>query len=153
VDLKVTDSRDAGEFNGIRRRRECLACQRRFTTFETIELTMQVRKRDGRCEEYQEKKLISGMLLACRKTSISHEKVVGLASQITVELMQKQSKEISTTELGTIVMENLQRLDPIAYIRFACVYRPFKDVDELMEAIQSVQAGDSEIASKELINN
>lgn len=145
-ELKVTDSRDAMEINGIRRRRECLSCQRRFTTFETIELTMQVQKRDGRYEDFQQQKLITGMLSACRKTAISHEQVLALASTITTDLMQKQPKEISTSELGEIVMENLQKLDIIAYIRFACVYRRFKDVEELeelMDAIQSIHAKDS----------
>jgi transcriptional repressor NrdR len=145
IELKVTDSRDAIEINGIRRRRECLACQRRFTTFETIELTMQVQKRDGRYEDFQQRKLITGILSACRKTTVSHEQVVNLASQITTELMQKMPKEITTTELGDIVMENLQRLDTIAYIRFACVYRRFKNIDELMDAIQTIQAKDREL--------
>ena len=139
-ELKVTDSRDALEINGIRRRRECLSCQRRFTTFETIELTMQVKKRDGRYEDFQQQKLIAGMLSACRLTTISHEQVVELAAKITADLIQKQPKEISTSELGEIVMGLLQRLDSIAYIRFACVYRRFKDVEELMDAIQSIPA-------------
>lgn len=138
-ELKVTDSRDAmEEINGIRRRRECLGCQRRFTTFETIELTIQVKKRDGRYEEFQQKKLISGMQAACSKTAISHEQVVAIASQITAELMQTQAKEIDTVELGDLVMSHLHKLDAIAYIRFACVYRRFKDVDELMEVITQV---------------
>ncbi len=141
-ELKVTDSRDAIEINGIRRRRECLSCQRRFTTFETIELTMQVRKRDGRYEDFIQQKLITGMMSACRRTTISHEQVLALASKITADLMQKQPKEVSTTELGEIVMGDLQRLDPIAYIRFACVYRRFKNVEELMDAIQLIQAKD-----------
>ncbi len=144
-ELKVTDSRDAVEINGIRRRRECLNCQRRFTTFETIELTMQVRKRDGRYEDFQQQKLISGLQMACNRTSVSHDQVVELAAKITAELMQKQPKEITTTELGDIVMGHLQRLDSIAYIRFACVYRRFKDVEELMDAIQSIQAKDGNL--------
>lgn len=141
-ELKVTDSREATEINGIRRRRECLGCQRRFTTFETIELTMQVRKRDGRYEDFQQQKLITGMQSACRRTTISHEQVVALAARITADLMQKQPKEITTTELGEMIMEELQSLDSIAYIRFACVYRRFKDVEELMAAIQSITAKD-----------
>lgn len=146
-ELKVTDSRDALEMNAIRRRRECLGCQRRFTTFETVELTVEVKKRDGRYEDFQQHKLIKGLEAACRHTTISHEQVIAIASQITGDVMQRQLREISTTEMGAIVMKHLQALDPIAYIRFACVYRRFKDVEELMDAIQSIKAKDEAIYS------
>lgn len=141
-ELKVTDSRDAPEMNAIRRRRECLGCQKRFTTFETIELTVQVKKRDNRYEEFQQQKLIRGLEAACRHTTISREQVIAIASQITGDVMQRQIREISTTELGDLVMKRLQLLDPIAYIRFACVYRRFKNVGELMEAITSIKPKD-----------
>ncbi len=141
-ELKVIDSRDAAETNAIRRRRECMECQRRFTTFETIELTIQVHKRDGRYEDFQQQKLINGLEAACRHTSISHDKVISIASDITAELLQRQIKEISTKELGDIVMQHLQSLDPIAYIRFACVYKRFKNIEELMAAIQTIEAKD-----------
>lgn len=141
-ELKVTDSRNALEANAIRRRRECLNCSRRFTTFETVELTLQVHKRDGRYEEFIEQKLINGLDAACRHTRISHEQVRALASRIVSELMGRQVREISTKEIGEIVMKYLKTIDTIAYIRFACVYRRFKDIGELMEAIQSV--GDQE---------
>lgn len=141
-ELKVTDSRDATEMNAIRRRRECLGCQKRFTTFETIELTVQVKKRDGRYEDFQQQKLIKGLEAACRHTPISHEQVIAIASQITGDVMQQQLREITTTELGAAVMKHLQALDPIAYIRFACVYRRFKDVEELMDAIESINPKD-----------
>ncbi len=142
AELKVTDSRDAAEVNAIRRRRECLNCLRRFTTFETIELTLQVHKRDGRYEEFQQQKLINGLEAACRHTTISHDQVIAIASKITGELLQLQAREVSTTELGDMVMKHLQMLDPIAYIRFACVYRRFKNIEELMDAIQSIQPKD-----------
>jgi transcriptional repressor NrdR len=141
-ELKVIDSRESQEMNAIRRRRECLECLRRFTTFETMELTVQVLKRDGRYEDFEQQKLIKGMDAACRHTTISHEQVIALASQVTDELMSRQVREVTTTELGEIVMKRLQSLDPIAYIRFACVYRRFKAVDELMEAIQAIQPKD-----------
>lgn len=140
--LKVTDSRDAIEMNAIRRRRECLQCCRRFTTFETIELTVQVQKRDGTYEDFQQHKLVNGLAAACRHTKISYDQVIALASQITNELVQSQIREISTTELGQTVMRYLQVLDPIAYIRFACVYRRFKDLGELEEAIKLIQSKD-----------
>jgi len=136
-DLKVTDSRNALEANAIRRRRQCLNCNRRFTTFETVELTIQVRKRDGHYEDFIEQKLICGLEAACRHTSISNEMVRGLATQISHELMEQQIREISTKEIGEIVMKYLKTMDTIAYIRFACVYRRFKDIGELMEAIHS----------------
>jgi transcriptional repressor NrdR len=135
-ELKVTDSRNATEMNGVRRRRECLSCLKRFTTFETVDLTIQVHKRDGRYEDFQQEKLVKGLDAACRHTRISHEQVRALAYKITNELMEKGIREISTTELGEFVMKELREVDTIAYIRFACVYRRFKDVDELMDAIQ-----------------
>jgi len=148
-DLKVTDSREAPDGNAIRRRRECLHCLRRFTTFETVELTLQVHKRDGRFEEFQQQKLINGLDAACRHTSISRDQVMALAAKITAELLQRQIREISTTELGELVMKELQALDSIAYIRFACVYRRFKNIDELVEAIQTIQPKDSQSVVRE----
>lgn len=141
-ELKVTDSRNSTDVSAIRRRRECLNCQRRFTTFETIELTMQVHKRDGRYEEFQQQKLITGLEAACRHTTISRDLVIKIASELTAELIQRQVKEISTKELGEMVMEQLQKRDAIAYIRFACVYRRFKDIDELIQAINTIHAKD-----------
>jgi transcriptional repressor NrdR len=136
-ELKVNDSREAPEMNAIRRRRECLHCLQRFTTFESIELTMQVLKRDGRYEDFDKQKLINGLQAACRHTTISHDQVIALASKITCDLLRRQARVICTTELGEIVMDHLKELDSIAYIRFACVYRRFKDIRELMEAIHS----------------
>lgn len=141
-ELKVIDSRDACELNSIRRRRECMKCQKRFTTFETIELTIQVHKRDGRYEDFQQQKLVNGLAAACRHTTISHEQVIALAARITSDILQQQVREISTTQLGEVVMAHLQALDTIAYIRFACVYRRFKNVEELMDAIQLIKPKD-----------
>jgi transcriptional repressor NrdR len=140
--LKVTDSRDSTDMNAIRRRRECLNCLRRFTTFETVELIVQVKKRDGTYEDFQQQKLINGLEAACRHTKISHGQVIALASQITNELLQNQSKEITTKEIGEMVMDNLKKLDKIAYIRFACVYSRFQDLVELEEAIKRIRSKD-----------
>lgn len=142
--LKVTDSRDAAEMNAIRRRRECLNCFKRFTTFETIELTVQVKKRNGTYEDFQQQKLLNGLEAACRHTKISHDQVIVLAAHMTNELIQAQVQEISTTRLGEMVMKHLQALDPIAYIRFACVYKRFKDLRELEEAIKTIQWKDED---------
>ncbi len=141
-ELRVTDSRETVEHNAIRRRRECLKCQQRFTTFETLELTLQVHKRDGRFEDFQQSKLVNGLDAACRHTSVSRDQVTKMAAEITDELMRRQVREITTTELGELAMQALQRLDPIAYIRFACVYCRLKNIDELMEAINSIPAKD-----------
>ena len=132
---KVADSRGVEEMNAIRRRRQCLECQQRFTTFETVDLTVQVKKRDGRYEDFEVDKLIRGLDAACRHTRISREKVRSLASDIVAELLHRQVREIDATQLGEIIMNRLKELDMVAYIRFACVYRRFKDVDELMQAL------------------
>ena len=133
---KVTDSRNSIETNAVRRRRECLSCFKRFTTFESVDLTLQVRKRDGKYEDFSQEKLIKGIDMACRHTSVSHQQVRTIASKITADLMERQLKEVDTTELGEIVMKHLHELDQIAYIRFACVYKRFKRVDELKDALQ-----------------
>ncbi len=144
-ELKVVDSREASDMNAIKRRRECLECLRRFTTFETIELSVQVQKRDGRYENFQQQKLINGLEAACRHTTISYDQVIAIASQVADEFLSRRLQEVTTTELGDIVMEKLQALDPIAYIRFACVYRRLKRIDELMDAIQSIESKDEDL--------
>jgi len=135
--LKVIDSRNALEVNGIRRRRECIDCQKRFTTFETIELSIQVLKRDGRYEDFQKAKLVKGLEAACNHTKISREEVQVLANEVTSEIMEKCDRVITTQELGEIIMDRLKKRDPVAYIRFACVYRRFKDIGEVIEEISS----------------
>jgi transcriptional repressor NrdR len=140
---KVTDSREAAEINAIRRRRECCQCLRRFTTFETIDLSLQVKKRDGTFEDFQQEKLIAGMDAACRHTRVSHEQVCTLAYKIKADLVSRGVREIPSKELGEIVMQQLQELDVVAYIRFACVYKRFKDVKELIEAIRSIAPNES----------
>ena len=142
LESKVTDSRNANEMNAIRRRRECLHCLKRFTTFETIDLTLQVKKRDGRYEDFNLEKLLKGLAAACRHTRVSHDQVRELASEIAMELTGRQLREISATELGELAMKKLQALDTVAYIRFACVYKRFKDMDQLMNAIQGLAPDD-----------
>ena len=138
-EFKVTDSRNAEQINAIRRRRECLSCLRRFTTFETVDLTVQIRKRDGHYEDFQQEKLIKGLDAACRHTHISRQQVREIAYKINADLMQRSLKEIDATELGDIAMHYLRELDTVAYIRFACVYRRFKDVDELKVALENIE--------------
>lgn len=137
-DSKVTDSRNATEMNAIRRRRECCQCMRRFTTFETVDLSLQVKKRDGTFEDFQEEKLVRGLDAACRHTLVSHDQVCTLAYKVKAELMAKGVREITSRELGDLIMLHLQKIDVVAYIRFACVYKRFKDIRELVEAIQLI---------------
>ena len=137
-ELKVTDSRDAIEANAIRRRRECTRCSRRFTTFETVDLSLQVKKRDGTFEDFQQEKLIHGMDAACRHTRVSRDQVQALAYGIKADLMERGVREISSQELGDLVMARLQKTDVVAYIRFACVYKRFKEIRELVDAIESI---------------
>lgn len=144
---KVTDSRNAVEMNAIRRRRECLKCFERFTTFETVDLSLQIKKRDGRYEDFCLDKLTKGLAAACRHTRVSHDRVKELSSEIAMELMGLQLREISATELGEIVMKRLQDLDTVAYIRYACVYKRFKDMDQLMNAIHDL-AADEKVLKK-----
>lgn len=139
---KVTDSRNAEPTNAIRRRRECLRCLRRFTTFETVDLTIQVLKRGGHYEDFLQDKLIKGLDAACRHTRISRQQVREIAYKITADLMERQMREIEATELGELAMTYLQQLDTVAYIRFACVYKRFKDVDELKSAIENIALQD-----------
>ncbi len=143
-ELKVTDSRNTPELNAIRRRRECLGCGRRFTTFETVELNLQVHKRDGRFEDFSQQKLIDGLDAACRHTQMSSEQIKALVARIMGDLMAKQTKEIATRELGEIVMQHLRLMDPIAYIRFACVYKRMKKIDQLIAVIDTIRAKDDE---------
>jgi len=132
---KVTDSRNTVEMNAVRRRRECLGCNHRFTTFETVDALLQVCKRDGRYEDFQIEKLIKGLDAASRHTRISHDRVRELALAIAAELMKSQTRKIDAVALGELVMNRLRKLDRVAYIRFACVYRRFKDIDEVKDAV------------------
>jgi transcriptional repressor NrdR len=135
---KVTDSRNSLETNTVRRRRECLGCLKRFTTFESVDLNFQVKKRDGRYEDFNLEKLIRGIDMACRHTRVSHQQVRAIATKIAADLMERQHKEMDTKELGEMVMKHLHELDQIAYIRFACVYKRFTRVDELKDALEHI---------------
>lgn len=146
LDSKVTDSRSPPDLSSIRRRRECLACARRFTTFETVDLPIQVRKRDGSYQDFHIEKLTFGISASCHNTKISHEQVLSIASDIVAQLVERQSKVVDSVAIGAMVMERLKKLDRVAYIRFACVYRRFKDMDELMEAIETLSREDREVA-------
>ena len=141
-ETEVVETRDSEDLETIRRRRACLKCEKRFTTFETIDLSLQVQKRDGTYEDFKQEKLLNGIMAACRHTRVSNDKVKSLAYHITADLMANQIREITTKKLGDIVMGHLQKIDTVAYIRFACVYKRFKDIKEILDAIESVEDKD-----------
>ena len=136
TESKVIDSRPAEEGATIRRRRECLACQKRFTTYEIIErLPMVVVKRDGSRESFDRVKLINGMVRACEKRPVSLAQLEKIADEIEQELQGNLEREISTVTIGEMVMDRLKDVDEVAYVRFASVYRSFKDINTFMEEL------------------
>ena len=134
---KVIDSRPAAESNSIRRRRECLACQKRFTTFETIEtLPIIVVKKNGGKELFDKQKLLSGVLKATQKRSVD---AVTLVNEVEAELQNTLRQEVASMELGEMVMRKLKERDEVAYVRFASVYREFKDIDSFMQELKELK--------------
>ncbi len=135
-DTKVIDSRLVGEGEQVRRRRECISCEERFTTYETIELSLpRLIKRDGSCVQFREEKLRSGLLRALEKRAIRAEQVDVAVNHILSRLRASGEREIETAVLGEWVMAELKALDEIAYIRFASVYRRFQDINEFQDEI------------------
>lgn len=136
-ETKVIDSRLLQNGQSIRRRRKCLQCHKRFTTYETIEVSMpMVVKQDGRRESYRREKILSGIEKACQKRPISTERVENIVNNIEKNILEIASKEIHTNDIGAIVMAYLRQLDPVAYIRFASVYRKFQDVEEFVDNLK-----------------
>ena len=139
TESKVIDSRPAEEGATIRRRRECLACGKRFTNFEIIErLPLVVVKRDGSRQSFDKVKLINGMVRACEKRPVSLETLERIADEIEQELQSNLEREIRTVDVGEMVMERLKDIDEVAYVRFASVYRSFKDINTFMEELSKL---------------
>lgn len=135
-DSKVIDSRPSADGNSIRRRRECLECQKRFTTFETVESIQQfVIKKNGEKELFDRNKILSGVMKACQKRPVDPEQIV---NEIEQEIQNSMKTEISTQEIGEIVMLKLKEHDEVAYVRFASVYREFKDVDTFLKELKEL---------------
>ena len=133
---RVVDSRESREGDVIRRRRECAACERRFTSYEKIEIpTFQVVKRDQRREPYDRAKLMQGLQVACRKRPVPQAELERIADAIEQAMIDSGEREISSQRLGTMVMDRLRDLDPVAYVRFASVYRRFEDVDAFVKEL------------------
>ena len=141
---KVLDSRPSNEGASIRRRRECLACQKRFTTFETIEImSFMVVKKDKTRELFDRSKVKKGIVRACEKRPVTMEQIENAVSEIEQQLLASMRSEISSTEVGELVMDKLKDLDEVAYVRFASVYRQFKDIttfrDELNKLLDNAK--------------
>ena len=140
-DSKVVDSRSADEGTTIRRRRECISCQRRFTTYETLEITpLIVLKKNGQRERFEKQKLLNGILRSCEKRSIPLEEISNLVDEVERELWDRSDGEIPSTEIGELVMTKLQGVDQVAYVRFSSVYRQFADVSSFLEALHTMVA-------------
>jgi transcriptional repressor NrdR len=136
---KVVDSRATAEESAIRRRRECLKCGKRFTTYEYIEeVSLMVIKKDGRREPFDRKKILSGIMKACEKRPISMEKMEEIVTQIERAIQKKSDREVASSRIGELVMEKLKALDEVAYVRFASVYRQFKDVGQFMVELKDI---------------
>jgi transcriptional repressor NrdR len=139
VDDKVIDSRASSDGNAVRRRRECTKCAKRFTTYEVVEeMALMVVKKDGRREPCDRKKILSGIQKACEKRPISLEKIEDLVSNIEREINRKFDREVRSEEIGELIMDKLASLDEVAYVRFASVYRQFKDVNQFMVELRDL---------------
>ena len=139
IDDRVIDSRLGKDSAVIRRRRECLSCRRRFTTYERIEdILPYVIKKDGRREAFDRRKIIEGMRRACQKRPVSIDRIEAVADAIEQELMEKPEKEINVAYVGERVMDQLRRIDEVAFVRFASVYRSFRDIEEFMKEIKEL---------------
>lgn len=133
LESKVVDSRPADEGASIRRRRECLSCRKRFTTYETMEsLPLMVIKKDGSRQSFERGKVMAGLIRACEKRPVSYQTLEGLVAEIEQALQNQIDREVSSSQIGELVLERLKKLDEVAYVRFASVYREFKDIHSFM---------------------
>ena len=141
VDSKVIESRDVADGEAIRRRRQCLACGHRFTTYERLERPMLVViKRDGTRELFDRNKLLSGLQHACEKTSVTHMQLEAFTADLERQLYERGEPEVSSTDIGELVMTNLPKLNEVAYVRFASVYRKFRDITGFERELSKIRA-------------
>lgn len=139
AETKVVDSRTSDSGDAIRRRRECLKCQQRFTTYERREeMPLMVLKRDGSTEAFDRAKLLHGLLVACAKRNVAPERLEDIIDSIQSELQNALRYEITSTDLGDLVLKHLRELDHVAYVRFASVYRSFQDLDEFTRELKKL---------------
>ena len=141
LESKVIDTRPVDDGSSIRRRRECLKCEKRFTTYEQVEsVPLVVIKKDGKRQVYNRQKLMNGILRACEKTPVSYTEIEKIVLEIEAALNNKLDREVSSTEIGELVMERLKVMNDIAYVRFASVYREFKDLDTFMHELEKLKS-------------
>jgi len=139
-DTRVIDSRETADMTAVRRRRQCVACSKRFTTYERWERPdLRVSKRDGRVEDFDRDKLEVGVLKACEKRPIPREAITALIDEVEEELRALDAHEVPSTEIGSLVLEKLKTLDPVAYLRFASVYRAFQDVSHFEKELRHLR--------------
>jgi len=139
IEDKVVDSRESKEGDVIRRRRECLACERRFTTYERIdEVPYMVVKKDGRREKFDRQKVLAGLLKACEKRPVAMARLAAIVDEVESKLLDNPEREIATSEIGELLMERLAALDKIAYVRFASVYRDFQDEEAFFNELKNL---------------
>ena len=139
LESKVIDSRPIDDGSSIRRRRECLKCEKRFTTYEQIEsVPLVIIKKDGKRQVYNRQKLLNGLLRACEKTPVSFAQIENMVLEIESVLNNSLDREVTSTEIGELVMDKLKKINDIAYVRFASVYREFRDVNTFMEELSTL---------------
>lgn len=144
TETKVLDSRPAEEGKAIRRRRECENCRERFTTYERVEeIPLLVIKKDGSRDVFDKRKILSGILKACEKRPISMEELESIVSRVEQKIKNTMEKEITSSLIGEYVMEELRNIDEVAYVRFASVYRQFKDINKFMQELQKLLSDDT----------
>ena len=138
-DTRVIDSRPADDNTSIRRRRQCDVCQKRFTTYEKVEeIPLMVIKKDLQRQSYERKKLAEGVVRSCHKRQVTADEMEALVDKVEADIFSKEKKEIASSYIGELVMNELKNLDAVAYVRFASIYRQFKDVDTFMEEIKKI---------------
>ena len=138
-ETKVIDSRLSGDGTSIRRRRECLKCEKRFTTYEYVEhVPLMVIKRDGRREAFDRSKIITGIVKACEKRPVSISRIEELTTELERDIQKKYDREVNSKDIGELIMEKLATLDEVAYVRFASVYRQFRDVNQFMHELKGM---------------
>lgn len=139
IETKVLDSRPTEDNTSIRRRRECLGCQKRFTTYENVEdIPVYVIKKDGAREPFNKRKILNGIFKSCEKRPVSVAEIEGIADEIEKQVYNTMEQEISSNTIGAFVMEKLKRLDDVAYVRFASVYKQFKDINTFIDELQKI---------------
>ena len=138
-ETKVVDSRLSGDGVSIRRRRECLKCKKRFTTYEYVEqVPLMVVKKDGRRQPFDRTRIIAGLLKACEKRPVSIDKIEEITTEIERAVQKRYEREVDSKQIGELIMEKLSQLDEVAYVRFASVYRQFRDVNQFMNELQHI---------------